>query len=159
LGESIHGYAIAKVEAGEHSGFHFFDAIVVYWGFGIMVVSCAVGYKETLFKWPVMGVSGLGSSRNVIDSCLECIGSICCDGFVCCRYELLVMDLGRSSRLSQAVVVKYMWFHDWCSWFLYQQPRGLTRALVVLLVYAHWSVLTKRLQVGLVGLPWLGYWR
>jgi hypothetical protein len=36
LGESIHGYAIAKMEAGEHSGFHFFDVIVVYWEFGIM---------------------------------------------------------------------------------------------------------------------------
>jgi hypothetical protein len=52
-----------------------------------------------------------------------------------------------------------MWFHDWCSRFLYQQPRGLTRVLVVPVVYAHWSVLTKRLQVGLVGLPWLGYSR
>jgi hypothetical protein len=51
LGELIHGYAIAKVEAGEHSVFHFFDVIVVYWGFGIVgVVSCAVGYEETLFK-------------------------------------------------------------------------------------------------------------
>ena len=56
-------------------------------------------------------------------------------------------------------MVQYVWFHDWCSRFLYQEPRGLTRVLVVLVVYACWSVLTKRLQVGLVGLPWLGYWR
>jgi hypothetical protein len=38
------------VEAGEHSGFHFFDVVVVYWGFGIMGVSCAVGYEETVGK-------------------------------------------------------------------------------------------------------------
>jgi hypothetical protein len=51
LGELIHGYAIAKVEAGEHSGFHFFDVIVVYWGFSIMSVkSFAVSYEETLFE-------------------------------------------------------------------------------------------------------------
>jgi hypothetical protein len=51
LGELVHGYVIAKVEAGgEHSGFHFLDVIGVYWGFGIMGVSCAVGYEETLFK-------------------------------------------------------------------------------------------------------------
>jgi hypothetical protein len=50
LRESIHGYAIAKMEAGEHSGFHFFDVIVVYWEFGIMGVSCAVGYEDTLLE-------------------------------------------------------------------------------------------------------------
>jgi hypothetical protein len=64
----IHGYAIAKVEAGEHSGFHFFDVIVVYWQFSIMGVSCAVGYEETLFKVACEGVSGLGRWGNVIDS-------------------------------------------------------------------------------------------
>ena len=38
------------MEAGEHSGFHFFDVIAVYWEFGIMGVSCAVGYEETLLE-------------------------------------------------------------------------------------------------------------
>jgi hypothetical protein len=43
LGESVHGYVTVKVEAGRHSGFHFLNAIGVYWEFGIMGVGCAVG--------------------------------------------------------------------------------------------------------------------
>jgi hypothetical protein len=43
LGELVHGYVTVKVEAGRHSGFHFLNAIGVYWEFGIMGVGCAVG--------------------------------------------------------------------------------------------------------------------
>jgi hypothetical protein len=59
LGELVHGYVISKkVEAGEHSGFHFLDVIGVYWGIGIMGVSSAVGYEETLFKVACDGILG-----------------------------------------------------------------------------------------------------
>jgi hypothetical protein len=60
LGELVHGYVIAKVEAGEHSGFHSFNVIGVYWGFGMIGVKCCwLKRNPGCWNWPVMGVGEL----------------------------------------------------------------------------------------------------